>query len=101
MWMTRCPAASRRAAAATTSITMKGGTLLRVDAHSLRFVFAGRSALSSMMATVPADIRYSRFRQLHYVIQRRVCGPGPVGAGAPLSQHLPAWYRHVWAARVD
>jgi hypothetical protein len=31
MWMTRPPAASMRAAAAITSITMKGGTSLRAE----------------------------------------------------------------------
>ena len=37
MWMTRPPAASMRAAAAITSITMKGGTSLRAEGVISRF----------------------------------------------------------------
>ncbi len=46
MWMTRPPAASMRAAAATTSITMNGGTSLRAEGTISRF------AASSIDSTV-------------------------------------------------
>jgi hypothetical protein len=40
MWMTRPPRSSIRAAAAITSITMNGGTSLRVEAEISRFAFS-------------------------------------------------------------
>ena len=46
MWMTRPPAASMRAAAAITSITMNGGTSLRAEGTISRF------AASSIDSTV-------------------------------------------------
>src|SRR5215475_12625382 len=77
MWMTRRPAASRRAAAATTSMTMNAGTSLREDADTSRFAFPRRLALSSMMAVSGMMAMVWR------------------GAIAPLSPHFPDWYRHV------
>ena len=63
--MTRRPAASNRAAAATTSITMKGGTALRADGFTSRSVFSRGRALPisrricriGTMASVIAAIR--------------------------------------------
>ena len=43
MWMTRAPSASRLAAAAITSITMKGGTSLRRD--GVNSLFAASSIM--------------------------------------------------------
>src|SRR5262245_46743461 len=92
--MTRRPAASRRAAAAITSMTMNAGTSLRAEADSHRFAFSGRLALSSMMALMPAKLGGFRLRQLHQVAESRVY-LGSASATAPLSPHLPDWYRHV------
>src|SRR5262249_41665475 len=53
MWMTWPPATSIRSAELITSITMNGGTLLRVDA-------ASRSATRSLMVASCIDICYFR-----------------------------------------
>ena len=50
MWMTRPPAASMRAAAAITSITMKGGTSLRADGARRRFAESSMAPTSSVPA---------------------------------------------------
>src|SRR5262245_55263686 len=100
--MIRRPAASRRAAAATTSITMNAGTSLRADALTpTRPASAGgetvgwgsskRLALSRMTALAPAEARCFRPRQRHFVAGLQVF---PVAAAAPLPPHLPDWYCH-------
>src|SRR5713101_6083090 len=104
--MIRRPAASRRAAAATTSMTMNAGTALRADARAptlpspasgggVGWGTAGRLALSSMTAMVPAEVGCFRLRQLHHAGELRV---HPVGAAAPLPPHLPDWYCHCSAS---
>ena len=54
MWMTRPPAASMRAAAAITSITMNGGTSLRADGTISRFAASSiDSIVREQGATAP------------------------------------------------
>src|SRR5262245_10084036 len=100
--MIRRPAASRRAAAATTSMTMNAGTPLRADAltpalpesdsgERVGWWTAVRLALSRMTALVPAEAGCFRPRHRHLMAQRPV---HPVAAAAPLPPHLPDWYCH-------
>src|SRR5262249_60383755 len=97
--MIRRPAASRRAAAATTSMTMNAGTSLRADARaptlsspvSRRGAGRGaaeRLALSSMTAIAPAEVRRIRLWQLHHVAQL-YAEPGSAGAPAPPPPPFP------------
>ena len=64
MWMTRPPAASMRAAAAITSITMNGGTSLRAEGVISRFAaFQHRSSLGDDGRTpCPAVAVFGGFR---------------------------------------
>src|SRR5262245_52834203 len=106
--MIRRPAASRRAAAATTSITMKAGTSLRADAFTptrpasasekrVGWGTAKRLALSRMTALAPAEAACFRPRHRHHAAELQAL---PVAAAAPLPPHLPDWYCHRSASLV-
>src|SRR5258706_5726210 len=98
--MMRRPAASRRAAAATTSITINAGTSLRADALTPTLPgsaspggggwgTAKRLALSRM--TAPAEAGRFRPLQRHHMAEL----PAPlVAAAVPLPPPLLDWYCH-------
>ena len=82
MWMTWPPAASMRAAAAITSITMNGGTSLRAEGTISRF--AASSMISSARirrAHLPRCCRIRRFRWPRRGRLRGINLPGAVQWG--------------------
>ena len=68
MWMTRPPAASMRAAAAITSITMNGGTSLRAEGAISRFAASSIDSTVCYRARQPP--RCCRIRRLRSALPR-------------------------------